>query len=206
MATRFFRLQFKLGSTNELTKLIRNYNEIYNGITEALKKVNNKDLLTVYKDAITDTMSNNKVRFGKRMDKIIRKFRVIKTKKTSDNITYNFTNDVLENGDFDFKYETENRTHKVAASTILKSLQYGRRWYVIPSTNNTNAECPLVWWYGSAKRIRFNWKSLRRRVHVLSSKSKIYHKGIRMGDAAAEAVANYIDGVREEIRRLMKGK
>lgn len=206
MATRYFKLSFKFGNINDLAKMIRNYNDIYKGVMNSLKKVNNKDLLIAYKDAITDKLQDNDVHFGKRMDKIIKKFRVLKSSKTTDNQTFTFTNDVFEGKDIDFDYPTADNTHSVKGSTILRSLQSGRKSYVIPSTNNKSAKSPLVWGYGKKTMIIFHWKKKRRMVHVVSSKSKIYKKGLALAEAGAEAVSKYIDVIRMEIRKKMKGK
>lgn len=203
MATRYFKFSFKQGSTNELVKMIRNYNEIYTGVTEQLKRVNSKELKTIYTDVLMDNLSKFKVRFGKRMDPILRKFRVLNNSKGKDNRSYTITHDFLEGNDKTFSYKSSS----IKGSDLLNLLNSGRRNYVIPRTSNTTAKSPLIWYYGKRPKgeRRWNWKKKRRRIHVMQKKSDIYKFGTNMFSYAAMAIEQYIDEIRVEIRKRMKG-
>jgi len=207
MATRYFKFEFKQGKTNDLVKMIRNYNKIYSGVTEQLKRVNQKELKTIYVDAIMDRLSSYNVRFGKRLPKILRGFKVYNTSKNRDNQLYKFTHDYFEGADHTFVYNSSNNQHKVKGSTIIKLLNYGRENYVIPSTSNLTASSPLVWYYGKRPKgqVKWDWKSKRRRIHVMRKKSKIYSNGTLMLEAGVKSIADYINEIRDEIRKRMKG-
>lgn len=203
MATRYFKFTFKQGSVNELVKMIRNYNEIYAGVTEQLKRVNQKELKTLYVDAIMDRLNSYGVRFGHRMDSILRGFRVLNTSKSADNQSYTFTHAYWEGQDKTFSYMSSH----IKGSDIIKLLDNGRRNYVIPRTSNLTAKSPLIWYYGQPPKgeRKWDWKRKRRRIHIMQKKSDIYKNGTNLYLKASVSIEQYIDEIRYEIRKRMKG-
>lgn len=203
MATRYFKFTFKAGVPNEIVKMIRNYNDIYSGVTEQLKRVNQKELRTIYMDAIMDRLSSYGVRYGHRMDSILRGFRVLNSSKGPDNQRYIFTHDYYEGKDKTFSFMSSS----IKGSSILKLLNSGRRNYVIPRTSNLTAKSPLIWYYGQPPKgeRRWDWKKKRRRIHVMQKKSEIYKNGTNMFIRASVSIEQYIDEIRDEIRKRMKG-